>query len=439
MYLSKNEIITLDENEKMEVVSLLGSGGQGEVYLVKINDKEFALKVYIETPSDEFVENLRNNISRGEPCSTFIWPKQLITFDDGHVGYLMDLRPNNYKSFISYLNGKEVFKNQATLIRWCIELCASFKKLHEFGFSYQDLNDGSFFLDPDTGDLLICDNDNVTANKCNLGVLGKMRYMAPEIVRGEQEPDIHSDRFSLAVILFMALCVGNPYEGERLKEYDIIDDEAEMELFGTNPIFVYHKTNKTNRPIRGYHTSLIKRWPLIPIYIKEAFHRCFVDGLVNRENERTTEIEWIKLLSKYRDELTTCTCGREYKYGLEENHPVEACPFCKNKKPLRLSLDINKYHIVLEPGKEIYRVHLDKYSTAYNEKIGEVVRSKNNPNIWGIKLEHNGVTLEDSYQNSKSIEENKVIPIIQDTTIIFNENLKATIKLIETKEKENGR
>ena len=63
------------------------------------------------------------------------------------------------------------------MINWCIELVKSFKLLHEKGFSYQDLNDGSFFFDPETGDILICDNDNVTADKRSLGILGKMRYM----------------------------------------------------------------------------------------------------------------------------------------------------------------------------------------------------------------------------------------------------------------------
>ena len=72
------------------------------------------------------------------------------------------------------------------MLKWCISLCTAFKRLHEEGYSYQDLNDGSFFFDPHTGELLICDNDNVTADKKNLGVLGKMRYMAPEIVRGDK-------------------------------------------------------------------------------------------------------------------------------------------------------------------------------------------------------------------------------------------------------------
>ena len=51
------------------------------------------------------------------------------------------------------------------MLKWCIKLCTAFKKLHEMGYSYQDSNDGSFFIDPDTDDLLICDNDNATVNK----------------------------------------------------------------------------------------------------------------------------------------------------------------------------------------------------------------------------------------------------------------------------------
>ena len=273
MRFKKNDTITLNDTDKIIVKDFLGDGGQGEVYLVDYNGSDYALKAYKNVESSDFRYNLKNNIERGAPSNNFLWPKLLLDFDDDKIGYLMDLRPKNYVSFVSYLTGTNKFKSKQVLIKWCIDLCLAFKKLHEMGYSYQDLNDGSFFLDPDTGDLLICDNDNVTADKRNLGILGKMRYMAPEIVRGDkntkgekQMPDMHSDRFSLAVILFMALCLGNPFEGERLKDYDIIDEQAEYEMYGEKPIFVYHKTDKSNRPIRGYHSSVLKRWAYNGIY-----------------------------------------------------------------------------------------------------------------------------------------------------------------------------
>ena len=236
MRFSKGDVIQTDDM-RLTVTDFLGEGGQGAVYLVTDGAKSYALKAYLNEVHPDFRYNLKNNIDRGSPSPCFLWPRRLFDFEDGKIGYLMDLRPKNYVSFVSYLTGKSLFRDLRTKLHWCIELCSAFKKLHEMGYSYQDLNDGSFFLDPDTGALLICDNDNVTADKKNLGILGKMRYMAPEIVRGDrtvsgsiQLPDVHSDRFSLAVILFLALCLGNPFEGERLKNYDIVDENCEYEV-----------------------------------------------------------------------------------------------------------------------------------------------------------------------------------------------------------------
>ena len=429
MRFNKNETFKLN-GKTIKIIDLLGEGGQGEVYLVNDGNKDYAFKYYFDIPSEDFKYNLRNNIRKGAPSEVFLWPKEYIEFDDETCGYIMDLRPKNYLSFVSYLNGINKFKNQKTLINWCIELCLAFKKLHEMGYSYQDLNDGSFFLDPDTGKILICDNDNVTANQKNLGVLGKMRYMAPEIVVGKNMPDTHSDRFSLGIILFLTLCLGNPFEGELLKKYDFVDENSEREMFGTNPVFIMHKTDKSNRPIRGYHTAVIKRWPYLPIYIKEAFHRTFVDGIKDRENGRTTEIEWIKVLTKYRDELLMCGCGKEYIYGFEETNLNINCPHCNKPTKAFCYIQIGKRRISLEPGKMIYKFHLDKYSSEYNEPLGKVITNKNNPSLWGIKFNlDNNIQIKDQKGIIKEIDSKGVVPIINNLKIKFSDDCIAEIKI----------
>lgn len=438
MKFRKNDIFTFN-GQQVEILDLLGEGGQGEVYLTEKGGERLALKIYKEDMGEDFRYNLKHNAELGSPAKVFLWPKDVVEWDDGDLGYFMDLRPSNFVSFVSFLTGKNAFESQALLLRWCIELCMAFKKLHEKGFSYQDLNDGSFFLDPKTGDLLICDNDNVTADKKNLGILGKMRYMAPEIVRGDKDlktgkrqlPDVHSDRFSLAVILFMALCLGNPYEGARLKDYDIMDEKAEYEMFGENPVFVYHKTDKSNRPIRGYHSSVLKRWAYLPIYIKEAFHRTFVDGLSDRENERTTALEWVKLLSRYRDELVTCfDCEHQFALGLSEKQLAKVCPLCGKKTGSVCILNIGRQRVVLQPQKKVYETHLNKYSDAYNEQAAEVVSNKNNPSFWGIRLRGDiSAVVSDCQGVVRKVAAGGVIPIIKDLQIEFNDQTKGQIVL----------
>ena len=436
MYFKKNDTFELD-GKTVKILDLLGEGGQGEVYLVSYEGNKYAFKYYKDIPDSDFRYNLKNNINKGSPSKDFLWPKLFVEFDDNTCGYFMDLRPKNYVSFISYLTGKNKFKDTSTMLKWCIDLVLNFKLLHEKGYSYQDLNDGSFFLDKDSGSILICDNDNVTADKKSLGVLGKMRYMAPEIVRGDKDrltgerqmPDTHSDRFSLAIILFLTLCLGNPFEGERLKKYVIIDENAEKEMFGDNPIYIYNENDKSNRPIRGYHTSVLNRYPNLPSYIKKAFHKTFVDGLKDRENSRTTELEWLKLLTKYRDELVTCPkCGRQYHYGFEEKKHNDNCPYCKAKTKRFCQLLIGKSRVVLEPGRYIYEFHLDKYSSRYSYPIMKVVQNKNNPDLWGIKLQlNNDVEIKDKNNVVKTIAKDGVIPIINGLKIKFNDNLIAQI------------
>ena len=88
-----------------------------------------------------------------------------------------------------------------------IKITHAFRALHSIGYSYQDLNDGNFFINIKTGDVRIGDNDNAAPNGFHTGIIGKPRYMAPEIVTGDGSvlPDTWTDRFSLSVILFILI------------------------------------------------------------------------------------------------------------------------------------------------------------------------------------------------------------------------------------------
>lgn len=89
------------------------------------------------------------------------------------------------------------------------------------------------FFDPDTGDVLICDNDNVSANGIdNSSVYGTPRFMAPEIVMGQAKPSRNTDLYSLAVLLFYMFMMGHPLEGKLEAEIKCMDIHAMNKLYG---------------------------------------------------------------------------------------------------------------------------------------------------------------------------------------------------------------
>ena len=193
------------------VLEFLGGGGQGNVYKVQCGGREMALKWYHKATidkmkdPDEFYENLMANIKKGAPTSAFLWPEELTEKCDGSFGYIMGLRPSNYEELTRFLiwdakkrRMKASFASITARCNAAINIIEGFRALHNDGYSYQDLNNGNFFIDPSNGDVLICDNDNVSERGVNFGIAGKQRYMAPEVVLGGV-PDKRSDRFSYAV------------------------------------------------------------------------------------------------------------------------------------------------------------------------------------------------------------------------------------------------
>ena len=229
MELKKGSKVNLTIGSQATVIKELGRGGQGIVYLVELGGQQMALKWYLTPPEDKFYKNLERNITAGAPSDAFIWPEYLTKKENGSYGYIMKLRPNDYFEFGNYLLARKNFKSFNAMMAAAMKICDGFMMLHRFGYSYQDLNDGNFFIRPTDGDVLICDNDNVTAQGEKSGIMGKARYMAPEVVAGGV-PDKYSDRFSLSVILFMLFFANHPFEGAKVVACPCMTEKFEKEF-----------------------------------------------------------------------------------------------------------------------------------------------------------------------------------------------------------------
>jgi DNA-binding helix-hairpin-helix protein with protein kinase domain len=384
-----------------QIVRLLGEGGQGAVYEVNIGGKPYALKWYHVGKlknKEVFRKNLRANIEDVELSMAankkFLWPKYLTEERGGTFGYVMDIRPKEYTDFPAILNAKDkkgnrvTFQSTEVMILAALNLANAFRELHRKGLSYQDLNDGNFFININTGDVLICDNDNVTPDgQENAGdVGGKPGYMAPEIVRGEAKPGERTDCHSLAVVLFKLFFRDNPLQGAEFEKIPCLTEKREMELFGTKPVFVYDPDDATNRPVQGVHANVISLWPRFPQFFRDAFIESFAKGMKNPQL-RLVENEWQKILVRLRDEWTLgCpSCGRAIIFTEQVTGKQMTCSGCNSNYSYPKILTVKKFTVPLFPGKKLYACQTNGASDDYATVTAEIVMNKNNPSLWGIK------------------------------------------------------
>lgn len=392
--LQRASVVLTTGHEKVQVLDELGEGGQGVVYRVEFRNACYALKWYPRSMGiDEtvFYNNIKQNMRKGRPAETFLWPLALTKKDmRGRFGYIMQLRPAEYREFSRFLLNREKFSGFQPMLRSALLIAASFRQLHLSGLSYQDLNDGNFFIHPKTGEILICDNDNIVPDAAFLGIKGKPRYMAPEVVLGECEPDMYTDRFSLAVILFLLLCRNHPLEGSADAGTEL-PELRERRLFAEQPVFIFDPRADTNRPRPDIHRNALKLWPLYPEYIRELFIRAFSRGAMRcakdeRQNRRVTEKEWIRAFFRLQDSLSVCPlCGEETFYTYE---PDSRCMNCGGILPAPALLSLRRSRVVLYPGKRLYPYHLESGSISVSDlehPIAEVVRREQDPGVWGIR------------------------------------------------------
>lgn len=422
--LKNGMIMTSESGNKYKVISLLGAGGQGEVYDVECNGKHNAMKWYFKGSATARQKKMLDNIiAKGSPDSSFLWPMELIVPNQGSLfGYIMPLRPKSYKSIVDLMK-KRVNPSFYVICRTAFNLTKGYQKLHGMGAKYQDISFGNLFFDPDTGDVLICDNDNVSFDNSKPGgVLGTPGFMAPEIVRGEKRPSRETDRYSLSVLLFYLFMVNHPLEGRLEANIKCMDYAARVKLYGTDPVFIFDPDNKTNRPVKGIHDNANIYWPMYPEKLRKMFTKAFTVGLTE-PNKRITEPEWMNLFANMMSGMLKCSCGARnfYDEELEKNGAAHVCWHCQQAVPVPAKIVIGKNIVILNVGTKLLHHHLyGDYDM--DTVVGSVVQNPKNPALWGIRNEDEvNWTYEKSDGTQIPIEIGRSAGIAKGVKIIFSD------------------
>lgn len=370
----------------------LGGGGQGEVYRADLGGQKVALKWYFPaqaTPEQRTA--LETLIKKGPPTDKFLWPLELTQSDAvTGFGYIMPLRGPQYKSIVDLMK-RRVEPTFRALATAGLELADSFLDLHAMGLCYRDISFGNVFFEPNTGEALICDNDNVAVDGASeSGVLGTPRFMAPEIVRGEARPSMQTDLFSLAVLLFYMLMVHHPLEGRKESEIKCLDLPAMNKLYGFEPVFIFDPNDDSNRPMPGYHDNALAFWPLYPQFVRDLFVKAFTEG-IHDPQARVRESEWRAAMVQLRDAIIYCPhCGVENFYAVERlkasgGHPG-TCWSCNGNLVLPPRIRIDDDIVMLNWDTKLFPHHIDPDRMYdFTTPVAELAQHPRDPNIWGLK------------------------------------------------------
>ncbi len=407
------EVISKNTGKVIAVEQFLGGGGQGEVYRVSLQGRPLALKWYFpEAITPAYRKNLERLIDKGPPNRNFLWPMEIV-FDENlkSFGYLMPLRDERYKGIVDLMK-RRIDPSFRALALAGFNLAHSFLQLHSKGMCYSDISFGNVFMHPESGDILICDNDNCIFDGEKAGIKGTPRFMAPEVVLGGN-PNTQSDLFSLAVLLFYMFFLHHPLEGRREAEIKCFDLPAMKKLYGAEPLFIFDPANDANRPVPGLHDNALIYWPLYPNFLRGLFTRAFTTGISDPQNGRVRETEWRAAMLRLRDCIIYCpACGAENfcdpGQGGEEDYAsadpgaqpgrdsggTEAgrsqagvsCWSCRREVPLPPRLKLPSRPVMLNYDTKLYPHHIDQSAGFdFNHPLAEVNRHPEKPQIWGLK------------------------------------------------------
>ncbi len=330
-------------------------GSQGVVY--EESTGKYLIKLYRK--GNEYQN--RNRLNKLEWLIKQSYPDQFIKpldiFTEPYIGYAME-KVIDHVSFNKLL----VPAKDISLSEWYNEetgglrrrlflgykVAMQFALLHESNRAYCDISGNNILVNKDPGVASICmiDIDNIYIPGGDSGnILGTSRYMAPEIVSKQMPPDIFTDDYSLAVIIFELLRCGHPYVGDMIEDGTIEQQEQAYRGF-------YPYVDEENSP--NVSTQMLPAEVVFTTKLAELFHRTFVKGKENRV-ARATAREFALACLEASNKVMKCSeCGH-WHYASPDKDRKYYCPWCdeENKRPYFLQFK-DRYYV--EDPKEKKKV-----------------------------------------------------------------------------------
>lgn len=381
-----DDVVVLDE---------IGRGGQGSVYTVKYRGGVAALKWYRLHSTSQYMSDLYNRLTamalEGSPGDAFLWPLAVTKYERNSFGYVMELADPRFLPLSDFFAGRynAQFASMRKAVEACISIAASMRELHIRGYCYQDISGGNILIDPRTGEIRLCDNDNISAPGTNSIVFATPRYSPPELFTASVRsgasrltdiyPNVYTDYWSLSVIIFMILCGGHPLEGKRWR-VPLLTPRHERALYGEDALFIFDKDDPSNEADATLNAGVIHIWNALPHYMKDSFQVAFGQRSILDPTHRLREIDWLKVLIRFRNDIVLCpNCGNDV---LLDDTLDALCDTCGHIWNINSKLHFENSCIPVTQGSIIYRYNFGACDAGEAANaVGVIVASKKFPNV----------------------------------------------------------
>ncbi len=219
--------------DRYEIISLLGRGGMGEVYLA--HDEKLDRKIALKLLPSDFTTNpdrLHRFQQEARAASALNHPNIITIHEIGEF-------QNRHFIATEFIEGetlrqrlKQSRLGTSDALGMAIQICSALSAAHHAGIIHRDIKPENIMLRhdgyvkvldfglaklTDDGDVRIDTGSDGNADLSSGLVVGTVKYMSPEQARGEQV-DSRSDVFSLGVVLYEVLTSQAPFAGQTASE-----------------------------------------------------------------------------------------------------------------------------------------------------------------------------------------------------------------------------
>jgi len=325
-------------------------------------------------------ENLKHHLEREPLGPWFLWPADLSLWQ-GSFGYVLNGDLKNYLSLGDFMEGKGAYESWSSIVNAALNLVSAFTSLNHDQHRFLHMAEDDIFIHPKTGQLLIGNVEFAAGDNALWKPVFASRLIPPCGVMGKPTSYQSWNRHMLAVLLFELLYLNHPLEGCRAAAYPVMDGKVKRIIYGSEPCFVQDPEDDSNRPVRGIHANLLRRWEMYPDYIRKLFFSAFSKAALKGRDPGIPCEKWYYAFMKFRSYIIPCPfCGTEniWKGGAK-------CRKCKKLlAPPAVYYHVDEESYPVLPGGVICQDQLKSQEDSgmpgfSRAEVGRFIKAKNNP------------------------------------------------------------